>query len=147
MNTQKKQRIYFAKALKENREKNNLTMLELAEKVGISENAVRIYESGDRMPDFNIIKKLSECLKCDFVELVSKRLEEKEAPANQLIFEKKALPENHNVRVRIEDHCAEIVNSICLQTGLSATHIVSRMIDFAYERVVITPPVAFKSED
>ena len=147
MNTQKKQRIYFAKALKESREKNNLTMLELAEKVGISGNTIRIYESGDRMPDFNIIKKLSDCLKCDFVELVSKRLEEKETPANQLVFEKKALSETRNFKVRIEDHCAEIVNSICLQTGLSATHIVSRMIDFAYERVVITPPVAFKSED
>ena len=96
MNTQKKQRIYFAKALKENREKNNLTMLELAEKVGISENTIRIYESGDRMPGFNIIKKLSECLKCDFVELVSKRLEEMESPANQLVFEKKALSETRN---------------------------------------------------
>ena len=49
---------------------------------------------------------------------------------DKLIFIKIVF-ESRNVRVRIDDDAADIVNSIWLQTGISATEIVSEMIRYA----------------
>lgn len=56
---------------------------------------------------------------------------------DKLVFTPKRFSETRNCRVRIEDDAADIVNSLWLRTGLSATYIVSRMIEFAAERVEI----------
>lgn len=49
----------------------------------------------------------------------------------------KFFSESRNVRVRLTDDAADIVNGLWLRTGLSATEIVSRMVEFAAERVEV----------
>lgn len=56
---------------------------------------------------------------------------------DKLIFTPKKFSESRNCRVRLTDEAAYIVNQLWLQTGLSATEIVSSMIEFAAERVEI----------
>ncbi len=65
---------------------------------------------------------------------------------DKLIFTPRRFCESRNVRVRLEDDAAEIINNLWLRTGLSATYIVSRMIEFAAERVEIEK-TAFDDED
>lgn len=56
---------------------------------------------------------------------------------DKLIFTPKKFSESRNCRVRLTDEAADIVNNLWLKTGLSATEIVSRMIEFSAERVEI----------
>lgn len=56
---------------------------------------------------------------------------------DKLIFTPKKFSKSRNCRVRLTDEAAYIVNQLWLQTGLSATEIVSSMIEFAAERVEI----------
>lgn len=56
---------------------------------------------------------------------------------DKLIFTPKKFSESRNCRVRLTDEAADIVNNLWLKTGLSATEIVSRMIEFAADRVEI----------
>lgn len=56
---------------------------------------------------------------------------------DKLVFTPKRFSESRNCRVRLDEEAADIVNSLWLRTGLSATYIVSRMIEFAAERVEI----------
>lgn len=56
---------------------------------------------------------------------------------DKLIFTPKKFSESRNCRVRLTDEAAYIVNSLWLQTGLSATEIVSSMIEFAADKVEI----------
>lgn len=41
------------------RKENNLTQQDLAEKLGVSNKSISKYERGEREPDFNTLKKLS----------------------------------------------------------------------------------------
>lgn len=45
--------------IKELRQENNLTQKKLAEMAGISEISVRKYESGDRLPKYDVVEKFS----------------------------------------------------------------------------------------
>ena len=65
----------------------------------------------------------------------------------ELVFDKKLFADNRNIRVRIDDDCVEIVNDIWLQTGLSATKIVSEMIRFANQHVVLRTPMCFADDE
>ncbi len=56
---------------------------------------------------------------------------------DKLIFTPKQFADTRNARVRLSENAADIVNELWLKTGLSATEIVSRMIEFAAERVEI----------
>jgi hypothetical protein len=73
-----------------------------------------------------------------------KRTEKKHASAaakdkDKLIFTTKVFSASKNVRVGINEESRDIVNAICLQTGMSASEIVDRMIAFCAERVEIIP--------
>lgn len=50
----------FGKFIKEIRKKNNLTQRELADKYGVTYQAVSKWENGKNMPDISLIKKMSE---------------------------------------------------------------------------------------
>ena len=58
---------------------------------------------------------------------------------DKLIFCTKVFTESKNVRVGINEESRDIVNSICLQTGLTASEVVNRMIAFAAPKVEIIP--------
>ena len=76
-----------------------------------------------------------------------KEQEDMAKKTKELVFDKKQFADARNIRVRIEDDCVEIVNDIWLQTGLSATKIVSEMIRFANQHVVLRTPMCFADDE
>ena len=61
----------FGKNLKYYRLKNNLTMKELADKVGVTSMAISNYERELRRPDMQILKRLAESLNINVSEFLS----------------------------------------------------------------------------
>lgn len=50
----------FAQRLKELRKKNNMTQVQLAEKLGVSKGTVAMWETGKRQPNFETLDELSD---------------------------------------------------------------------------------------
>ena len=50
----------FAQRLKELRKKNNITQVQLAEKLGVSKGTVAMWETGKRQPNFETLDELSD---------------------------------------------------------------------------------------
>lgn len=65
----------FNKNLKYYRLKNNLSMKELASRVGVSQMAISHYESGDRRPDMDTIKALATALGIRVTDFLDNRNE------------------------------------------------------------------------
>ena len=79
-----------------------------------------------------------------------KRTEKKrqvEKRSDRLVFTTKVFSESKNIRVGIDKDSAAIVNDICLQTGLTASEIVNRMIAFCAPRVEIIPGFFYEDDD
>lgn len=57
-------------ALRQIRESKGLTLQQVAEKVGLSYQAVALYEQGLRKPKIDTIKKLAEVLDVDVKEIL-----------------------------------------------------------------------------
>lgn len=64
--------------LRKIRKSRGMTMKELGRAVGVSESAIGMYEKGSRSPNYEMLLRLSEVLKCTVDDLVSKK--EKPAP-------------------------------------------------------------------
>lgn len=56
--------------LKIMRIRRGMTQVELAQKVGISQNALSFYEVGNRSPRMDVLYKLAEVLDCDVKDIV-----------------------------------------------------------------------------
>lgn len=56
--------------LKIMRIRKGMTQTELANKVGISQNSLSLYETGLRFPRRMILEKLAEILECDIRDIV-----------------------------------------------------------------------------
>jgi transcriptional regulator with XRE-family HTH domain len=65
----------FNKNLKYYRLKNNLSMKELASRIGVSQMAISHYESGDRRPDMDTMKALAAALGVRVTDFLSNRNE------------------------------------------------------------------------
>jgi Predicted transcriptional regulator len=52
--------LLFSKRLRELRESEGLSQGQLADEVGISRGSVSFYENGDRLPDIEVLQKLSK---------------------------------------------------------------------------------------
>ena len=81
----------FKDALKNFRQKAELTQAELADKAGISRSAVAMYERGEREPDFRTLEKLAAILGVNMSALLG----EEKAPAQN--GEGSALSEKFNL--------------------------------------------------
>ena len=57
-------------ALKVYRQKNGIKQAELAEKLGVANSTVSMWETGDRKPDIIVLKKLAEIFGCTTDELL-----------------------------------------------------------------------------
>lgn len=53
---------YFNENLKEARLKKNLSQKEVAEKIGVAKSTYSLYESGNREPNVDTIKKIADVL-------------------------------------------------------------------------------------
>ncbi len=58
-------------AIKELREKNNLTQLQLAEKLGVSDKTVSKWETAKGYPDITLLEPIAEALHVSVTELIS----------------------------------------------------------------------------
>ena len=144
--------------IKELRESLGMTQQELAEKVGFkTASAVNKIELGLRDINQGKIVAFANALGTTpgylmgWEESVYTKKEEFTMPKtnknnDKLVFTPKRFSESRNCRVRLTDDAAEIVNNIWLRTGLSATQIVSSMIEYAAERVEIER-TAFDDDD
>lgn len=56
--------------LKIMRIRKGMTQTELANKVGVSQNSLSLYETGLRFPRRMILEKLAEILECDIRDIV-----------------------------------------------------------------------------
>ena len=56
--------------IKELREKNNVTQLQLADKLGVSDKTISKWETGKSMPDYSLINPLCEALDVTVSELL-----------------------------------------------------------------------------
>lgn len=70
--------------LRDIRKSRGITMKELGELVGVSESAIGNYEKGRRIPNYEMLLKLSEALNCsvgDFLAESSTEVSKEKAPA------------------------------------------------------------------
>ena len=58
-------------AIRELREKNKLTQLQLAEKLGVSDKTVSKWETGKGYPDITLLEPIAEALRVSVTELIS----------------------------------------------------------------------------
>lgn len=70
-----------------------------------------------------------------------------EQGGDKLIFTTKVFSASRNIRVGISKDSAAIVNDICLQTGLTASEVVNRMIAFSSSHVEILPGFFFGEDE
>lgn len=68
--------VTYGYKIKEARKKASMTQKELSEKAGISINSIKKYETTDRVPKMETIKKIAEALGINFIHLIPIRGEE-----------------------------------------------------------------------
>ena len=59
------------KIIKELREKQNLTQIEFAEVIGVSDKTISKWETGKGLPDISLIEPLAKALKVSVIELMN----------------------------------------------------------------------------
>ena len=59
--------------LRKIRKKRLLTMKELGTLVGVTESAIGMYETGRRVPNYEMLLKLCEALQCSVEDLITER--------------------------------------------------------------------------
>ncbi len=59
------------KIIKELREKEGLTQMDLAEKLGVTDKAISKWETGKGLPDISLIEPLAKALKVSVIELMN----------------------------------------------------------------------------
>ena len=82
--------IKIGKFIAECRKNKNLTQAQLAEKLNVTDRAVSKWETGNAMPDSNIMLKLCSILGIDVNELLCGEMidmEHKAEKLNELIFQ------------------------------------------------------------
>lgn len=68
----------FSARLKEERKRKNLTMLDLAERAGITKGAISLYEKGEREPLISTVIKLAKVLGVPIAYLSGQEVTEEE---------------------------------------------------------------------
>ena len=61
----------FGAFIAEVRKENNMTQLELAQKLNVSDKTISKWETGKSLPDITMIEKLSHSLNISIVELMN----------------------------------------------------------------------------
>ena len=105
------------KIIKELREKEQLTQMDLAEKLGVTDKAISKWETGKGLPDITLIEPLSKALKVSVIELMNgEHIANHNKVGNMLKSNFSVCPICGNVIYTI----GENVNTCC---GISLPHI------------------------
>lgn len=81
----------FHERLKAIREKKDIKQKDAADKVGIKNNTLSSYESGDRKPDYDTLIKLADLYEVSVEYLLRGKNIEKEESGNLFFFDMKGL--------------------------------------------------------
>ena len=81
--------LRFAETLKMLRTKKGISQRELAEQMYVNRSTITRWESGTRLPDVEMISRLSQCLGIDVGKLFSKAAESDDAPNVILVDDRK----------------------------------------------------------
>ncbi|MBQ9207232.1 MAG: helix-turn-helix transcriptional regulator [Treponema sp.] len=76
---------FLAKRLREEREKQHISQIDLAFKAQLSQNIVALIETGKRIPNINTIFKITDALNISPTLLFENTNEEKENAKNEII--------------------------------------------------------------
>ena len=113
--------IKIGRFIAECRKKGNLTQMQLAEKLGITDKAVSKWERGVAMPDTSIMLELCDILGISVNELLSgerNSMENNHQKNEQLLLEMAKELENKNETIRISMWAIMIVSVIALLAGV-----------------------------
>ena len=117
--------IKIGKFITECRKKKNLTQVQLAENLNITDRAISKWETGKSMPDFDIMLKLCEILEISVNELLCGEMiniEQKDEQLNELIFQMAKDEERYHKRLRHSAYviiATSMVALVCLITLIS----------------------------
>ncbi len=75
----------FGLKMKQNRQKKNLSLQDLANKTGLSKSYLNEIENGKKYPKHDKIAHLSDALNCTYDELVSTKLDKNLAPITEIL--------------------------------------------------------------
>jgi transcriptional regulator with XRE-family HTH domain len=78
-------RVVFGLKLKQQRQKKNWSLQDLATKTGLSKSYLNEIENGKKYPKHDKIIQLSEALQCTFDDLVSTKLDKSLTPINDVL--------------------------------------------------------------
>ena len=81
----------FGKQLTKLREKRNLSMNQLAERMYVSRSTVFRWENGSRMPDLSMLSRLADCLDVSYSELLGAVIAQDEPPTVLLVDDEKII--------------------------------------------------------
>ena len=76
----------IGKFIKKIREDNNLTQKELADKLGVTFQAVSKWENGKNVPDISILKEMSKMFNINIDEILEGEIKSKEQSKNKYIY-------------------------------------------------------------
>ena len=129
-------------AIKQRRTQLGMKQNELAELIGVMPSAVSMWESGDRTPDSDCLKKLREVLGCTADEILGFDSEpEPTESKRRLNFSEDKLiitaPDSSDVSVRVSRKANALIEEVSKLSGQSKSFVASKMIEFAYERTEI----------
>ncbi len=66
--------MMIAQGIKHQRNKNDMTQSELAEKLGVNQSMIALYESGNRTPSVDTLIMIADIFKCSLDELCERSL-------------------------------------------------------------------------
>ena len=61
--------MMIARGIKHQRHKNDMTQSELADKLGVNQSMIALYESGNRTPSVDTLIMIADIFKCSLDEL------------------------------------------------------------------------------
>ncbi len=114
--------IKIGRFIAECRKKVNLTQMQLAEKLGITDRAVSKWETGKSLPDSSVMLELCDILKISVNELLSGEkisMENSNQKNEQLLLDMAKETEQKNKIIWTSMWVIMIVSMIALLTGLS----------------------------
>ena len=103
--------------IRRKRKSLNLTQLQLAEKIGVSNKTVSKWETGKTMPDYSVVELLCQVLNISVSELIAGK--EKEPDANKSSYEEDMVLLSYKIE-QLENHKkSQIEASKIVKTGIS----------------------------
>ena len=102
----------FSQKIYQLRKENNMTQLELANKINVSDKTISKWETGKSLPDITMLEKLSQALNISIVELLNMQKDEIDAYSKDKVD--KILVDFMNYNKRRKGNAYDYFIALCL---------------------------------